>query len=241
MNLGDMQKEIGLIVQDASLQPLLTGWINNAILEVANDYDLPPLALDDPAILNVDTTAWLQPLPSNFHKRLFMCKRLDTDTGRLRRVHIFSHIRHMAGKNHTFIGDHVKEVAVTIQGGSVQGDNYYLAIHPLAVDTMYLWYFQKPAVLVEPNDVSDCIPPGYERRVLFPKLIIQNYNYIIDQVRDFDIRPIQFWQTELIKGLFGARGQGIGLINFYNINYNPPRMVGNMNSIGYRPYYYGNF
>lgn len=190
MNLGDMQNELGMIVQDnGKLQSLLTPWINNAILEVANDYDLPPLALVDPVPLSVDTSKWLWPLPSNFHKRLFMCKRLDTDTGLLRHVEIHRHIKHLSGKDHTRIGNAVREVAVTMQGGSVQGDNYYLGIHPLAVDTLNLWYFQKPAVLVENSDVSDCIPPGYERRVIFPKVIIQNYNYIIDQTQNFDIRP----------------------------------------------------
>jgi hypothetical protein len=158
----------------------------------------------------------------------------------LHRVHIYKHIKHLSGKNHTIIGEHVREVAVAMQGGSAKGDTYSLGIHPLATDTLDLWYFQKPAILKEPSDVSDCIPPGYEDRVIFPQVIIQNYDYIVDQIRDFDSRPLEYWRAKLARGLNGAPGEGIGLLNFYQINYNPPRVVGNMNSIGSKPYFYGN-
>ncbi len=243
MNLGEMTDELGMIVQDnGKLRTLLTPWINNAILEVANDYDLPPLALVDPVPLEVDTSKWLWPLPDNFHKRLFMCKHQHRSGNyRDHRVHIYKEIRRLEGRDHNFVGERVREVAVAMQGGSPKGDNYYLGIHPLAAETLDLWFFQKPAILKQSGDISDCIPPGFERRVIFPKVIIQNYNYIVDQTQNFDLRPIQYWQTELRKGINGAPGEGIGLLAFYNINYNPPRIVGNMNSIGYRPYYYGLF
>jgi len=242
MNLLEMQTEIGLIVQDQSLQPLLAGWINRAILKIATDYYLPPLALVNPQSLNVDTSNWLWPLPSNFHKKLFKCKHLVPNSTDMHPVHIYSHIDELEGRNHTHTGEHVREVAVAMQGGSVQGDNYYLGIHPLAVDTLELWYYQKPAVLVQPTDVSDCIPPGFEDRVIFPQVVIQNYDYIVDQIRDFDIRPMEYWRAKLARGLNGAIGEGIGLLNFYAVNYRKPRRHGGRDPIGpSRRYFRGYF
>jgi len=131
---------------------------------------------------------------------------------------------------------------VAMQGGSAQGDNYYLGIHPLATETLSLWYYQKPAVLIKPADVSDCIPPGYERRVIYPKVIILNYNFIVDQITDFDFKPMQYWVNELKKGLNGAPGEGIGLLNFYALNYNKPRRHGGRDPIGpSRRYFRGYF
>ena len=67
MNLEQMQIELSLIVKDASLQPLLVGWINAAILDVATDYDLPPLALAEPYSLG-----WTPPSGSG------RCRRFST-------------------------------------------------------------------------------------------------------------------------------------------------------------------
>ena len=73
MNLDQMQTELSLIVKDASLQPFLTDWINNAILEVATDFELASLRLIDPEAVTVDTSKWLWPMPLNFHSS---CGRL---------------------------------------------------------------------------------------------------------------------------------------------------------------------
>ena len=237
MNLGEMKAELSMIIEDARLEPLLTGWINNAILEVANDYDLPPLRLVDPLEFGVDTSKWLWALPDNFHKNLVHCRWLDTD-GKLRHVHVHSHINRLEQRNHTVTGDHVRDVAV-----AVQGNDHYLGIHPLATDTLELWYYRKPTVLVKDANVCDCIPPGFEARVIYPKLIIKNYQFIVDQVVDFPIvqGPFQYWQGELNRGLFGGRGLSIGLIPYFIKNYDPPRIRGGRDPMGWRPYRYGSF
>ena len=237
MNLGQMQDELGYLIRDnGALTSWLLGWINDAILEVATDYDLKPLALVTPYEIGVDTTNWLWSLPDSFHKNLFMAKRVNTD-GTIHRIHhIHKDYRHLLSKDHTITGDNVRELAVIPQGLLLM-----LGVHPLAVDNLNLWFYQKPAVLSNASDVCDCIPFNFIPQVIYPKIIIKNYQFIVDQVTDFPFTagPLQYWQGELSKGLFGARGQGTGLMGYFQINFNPPRRTGGRDPIGWRPYYYG--
>ena len=238
MNLEQMQIELSLIVKDASLQPLLVGWINAAILDVATDYDLPPLALAEPYSLGVDTSKWLWPLPEIFHKNLFMVKWTDGSGNQHRIHHIHKNPAHLIHQNHTRTGDRVQELAVVPQGNS-----FFLGVHPLANQNLDLWFYRKPAVLVKDADVCDCIPFNFVPQVIYPKVIIKNYQFIVDQVPDFPMGAgaLQYWQGELAKGLFGARGQGTGLLGYFQINFHPPRRTGGRDPIGWRSYPYGSF
>lgn len=238
MNLGQMKTELGMIVKDDSLSPFLVGWINDAILEVATDYDLPPLALADSYTLSVDTSKWLWALPEIFHKHIFLAKWVNSTDGSKHRLHVHKNPAHLIRKDHTRIGDRVHEVAVI-----PQGKDFYLGIHPLADQDLDLWFYQKPAILEDTADVCDCIPFNFIPQVIYPKIIIKNYQFIVDQVMDFPFTtgPIQYWMGELAKGLNGARGQGTGLLGYFNINFHPPRRTGGRDPIGWRPYYYGSF
>ena len=236
MDLERMQVELGMIVQSPGLEPYFMDWLNDAILEVATDYDLPPLALADPVTLGVNTSKWLWSLPEDFHKNLFLAKGVNAD-GTVHRIHrIHKNPTHLKSKNHTSTADQVHELAVVPQGSS-----FFLGIHPLATQDLQLWYYRKPVLLVKAADVCDCIPFNFVPQVIYPKVIIKNYQFITDQVRDFPFMagPVQYWAGELRKGLFGASGMGTGLINHFNLNFNPPRRTGGRDSIGWRSYYYG--
>ena len=234
MNLGQMEAELGMIIKDESLAPRLVGWINDAILEVATDYDLPPLALADPYSFSVDTSNWLWPLPDIFHKKLFLVKGSEAH----HHVRVHKNPDHLIRHEHIRIGDRVHEVTVI-----PQGKDFMLGVHPLAVEDLNLWFYQKPAILANAGDVCDCIPFNFIPQVIYPKIIIKNYQFIVDQVIDFSFTqgPFQYWMSELAKGLNGARGQGTGLLGYFNINFHPPRRPGGRDPIGWRPYFYGNF
>ena len=239
MNLGQMQDELELIIKDDSVSSRLTGWINDAILEMATDYDLPPLALADPWPLSVDTSAWLWPLPASFHKNLFLLKWTDPSDGSEHKIHrLHKNPAFLTGKNHTIIADRIHEAAVI-----PQGKGFYLGVHPLANQDLKLWFYQKPAILAKPADVCDCIPWNFVPQVIYPKIIIKNFQFITDHVVDFPINAgsLQYWQGELSKGLFGGRGVGTGLLNYYQINYHSPRRTGGRDPIGWRSYRYGSF
>lgn len=226
MNFGEMKTEVASIIQDSSLVNSYGTWINDAILELAADFDLPTLKLVTPVSLSVATAQWLWPLAADFHKKLFKCGYYDAD-GNLTACQVYQHIDELAYRNHTETGDYVAEVAV-----AVDGDDHYLGIYPLAAATLSLWYYRKPAVLSLPEEIPDCIPASYHRRVIIPKAVLRGYQFLQDQVENFDPKPLQLWQGELARGLYGARGDSIGLINYLAKLYNPPRRHGGRDPIG---------
>jgi hypothetical protein len=221
MNLGEMKDELSRMVQDADLQALLTDWINNAILEVATDFELASLKLVDPVEIGVNTSKWLWELPESFHKRLLKAKWVDSD-GEMHHVHVHDHIDAISGLNHTTTNDHVQNVAVALQG-----NDHYLGIYPLAEDTLALWYYRKPVLLVKDGDSPDCIPPTFEPRVIYPRVIVRNFKIITDQVVDFAMiqGTLQDWRGEQAKG-------DLDLKNYFAKNYNKPRRHGGKDPIG---------
>ena len=69
--------------------------INDTILEVASDFELPALKLLTPVSFPVDGTTWLWKLPDNFHKKLF---RVGSSSATpWRRVRICDHIEDLNG------------------------------------------------------------------------------------------------------------------------------------------------
>ena len=225
MNLDQMQTELSLIVKDASLQPFLTDWINNAILEVATDFELASLRLIDPEAVTVDTSKWLWPMPLNFHKRLLRAQWVGDD-GTQHHIKVHDHISSLEYRDHTQTGDWVTEVAAGVQGGT-GGVQTYLGIFPLATQDINLWYYRKPAVLSKATDVCDCIPESFEPRVIYPRVVIRNYKIIVDQVVDFAMNSgsLQYWKGEQMQG-------DLDLKNFFAKNYNKPRRTGGKDPIG---------
>jgi hypothetical protein len=238
MDLAQMQAELEYLIKDSRLNEWLVGWINDAILDVATDYDLPPLALADPYTLAVDTSKWLWPLPSTFHKKVFLAKYVGTDDVEHSISRIHKDPTYLKNQDHTLTADSVSEIAVI-----PQGKDFYLGIYRLADQDLKLWFYQKPTVLVDPSDECDCIPFNFVAQVIYPKLIIKNYQFIVNMVNDFPATagPLQYWQGQLALGLNGGRGQGTGLLGYFNINYHPPRIGGGKDAMGLRSYCYGRF
>ena len=233
MNFGQMQTELGYIIKDDHLAPLLAGWINDAILEIATDYDLPPLKLAEPSSLSVTDADWLWSLPENFHKKLFLARYVDATSGDEYGISTHKNPDYIIGRDHTDEGDAPSMVTVI-----PQGTTFSLGVYPLSTKELHLWYYRKPATLVNDADECDCIPANFVPGVIYPKLITKNYHFILDQVIDFPMTqgPLQYWQGMLKIGLQGAPGQGVGLLNYFNLNYNPPRRTGGRDPIGARPY-----
>ena len=206
MTLAEMQESLAVVVQDKSLQPLFKRMINDAILETAADFDLPSLKLTTPATLAVITTDWIYNLPANYHKRLFKCA--DSEYWE---IDIHHKVEDLDDRDldHDETGDHVTDVVAEDTGVLKK-----LYVYPKAAETLYLWYFRKPLTLVNPGDSCDCIPPEFQERVLFPKIIIKNYQLLQDQVENFDVKPLQYWEGKLREGLYGSPQGPIGFINW---------------------------
>lgn len=231
MNLKQMEDLVAEIVQDDSLQPLFTGMINDAILELAIDFDFPTLRLLDPYVLPVNNSKWTWLLPGHFHKKLFRCAYTG-DNGFYVNIPVMGRSHDIEGMDH-LEGDRIAKVAAT-----QVLDEWWLLIDPipeLPVD-LHLWFYQRPNLLTEPTDVCRCIPPEYHERVIIPRVIIKNYRMLQDQVVALDLKSLQYWQGEEVRGLYGVPGESKGLINHFASMGGPPRRTGGRDPVGRRGY-----
>ena len=223
MNLEAMERLMAVVVQDDSLAPEFARKINDSILEVAADFDLPALKMIAPVSLPVTSADWLYELPEDFHKHLFRCADRDYIP-----VKVHGHFEDLdrLDINHDEVADRITSVAV-----AYSGDKPHLGIFPMADDTLHLWYYRKPAVLKKPEDVCDCIPPEFQERVLFPKVVIKNYQLLQDQIENFDPKPLTYWEGKLKEGFYGSPQGPIGFINFLAKEKGGPRRRGGRDPI----------
>jgi hypothetical protein len=224
MNLGELESALNLAVNDKSLVGYFTGWINNAILELAADLELPALKTVTPTALPVTTDTWLFALPTDFQKKLFRCT--DENYTRVRRYRTLEALDRL-DIDHDEMGDNVIAVAVS---------EIQIGVYPLANDTLHLWYYRKPTVLTRASDAPTCIPSAYHDRVIIPKATLKAYEHLQDQVENFDPKGLQYWQGKLAAGLRGSPVGGIGLVNYLSKIQGGSRRMGGRDPVGARYY-----
>jgi len=228
MNLGELEAALDLSVQDKSLRGYFAAWINNALLELAADFELPALKLQTPYSLVITTAAWIFDLPANFQKMIF--RAADSDYNEITRYRTFDTLDRL-DIDHDDTGDHVTAVAVA-EGETAGAEVKKIGVYPKATETIYLWYYKKPTVLVNPTDTPTCIPSSYHDRVIIPKAMIVAHRLLQDQVENFDIKPLQYWESKLAGGLRGSPVDGIGLINYLSKIQGGPRRHGGRDPVG---------
>jgi hypothetical protein len=232
MTLSELEEEIAILVNDSSLAQFFKRWINEAVLDIAEDFALPALKLKEPATLEITTGSWLYELPNNYQKQLFRAGVFNggvvaaenymplffADQG-------FTTLDDL-DPGHTLTDTHPWQVAVR--------DNS-LGVYPKANDTLYLWFYEKPTPLKDPDDTPSCIKAAYHHRVIIPKLMIKNFRTLQDMIVAAPHQSIQYWQAELRAGLYGERGGDMGLVNVIARD-NPPKRHGGRDPIwtGYR-------
>ena len=235
MNLGEMESALAEVVKDSNLALSFAQKINDTILELAGDFELPALVLLDPVPLTVDGTKWLWPMPDNFHKKL--SRVANSSVTPWGHVHIYRDIDGLTRRNmaHDATGDHVTGVATAMQGAS-----WVLGIYPLplAQEILQLWFFRKPAILVKPADVPDCMPPEYHYRVIVVKTILQNFRLFTDAIEDGPMKSLAYWEELYRRGLYGEPRGDIGLVNYLTKLRGGPRRTGGKDPVGYNPNYY---
>jgi|GEM_PF-2459099 len=218
MNLGELVQEIGLIVQDPSLERFFERWVNQAILALATDFDLPALKLIRPATFNVSTADWVFDAPDNFLKGLFKCRDSAGN-----KVHICNSIDKLddLDPDHTEIGDHITDIAVMEHGTGKK-----FCVYPKANETAQVWFFERPAVLVKAGDIPTCIPEGFHHRVIIPKVVLNNFRLLQDMATEAPHQSLAYWEEEYRKGLFGTPRGDNGLFSVIAKSLNPRRHGG---------------
>ena len=227
MNLQTMEDWLDTITKEAALKPFYADWLNDALFELALDFEFPTLKRLLPETVTVDDSTWVWSMPSDYHKKLFRCAFVDTD-GRQKEVTVFDRREDLEYRDHTQTGPNVTAVAV-----AQQGELFNLLIDPLPTASVDLltWYYKKPTVMTLPADYPACMPPEYHERVLIPRVMIKNYEYLVDQVVNPNFQGLQYWQAKEERGLRGD-GSHVGLIDYFNKSQGPPRRAGGRDPIG---------
>lgn len=228
MNLGEMQEVLALLVDDKALQLRFPQMLNDAIMEIAADFDLPALLLQEPVSLGVTTNDWLYSLPANYQKKL---KRCHNALGHRVRIRLPLDELNRLNMLHDRTGGEVEQVGVMDAG-----EDKTLGIYPKANDTLSLWYYKKPERLEKSGDVPICIPAPYHERVIISKCVIKNFQYFTDFIEDGPIKSLQYWHGLYRDGIYGSPGSGPGLINYLIKAQGGPRRRGGRDPVGYQPW-----
>lgn len=214
MNLGELEKEILLFADDISDTSLFKSWINNAVLEIANDFSLPALKLKEPTTLSVTESAWLYDMPSTYMKNLYKCHNSDyfkiaikSELGNIDAIDI----------DHDETGDNVTTVAVR---------DRQIGIYPMAEESIKLWFYKYPTDLVDPDNELVCIPKQYHYRVVVPKVIVKCYHLLQDMTENPPHKSLEWWKANYRAGLYGERGGDIGMLNCFARDKKPKRHGG---------------
>src|SRR5208337_5109205 len=225
MNLAALETRLRGIVGDTSFS--LVDFINNAILELAADIDLPTLKTLRHVDFSVTDDNWMFSAPDTFHKKIF--RALDSRDNMIRHSSQrkplgFDYLENLyAIYHHHHHAPHVRVVASADTGGLK-----YIGVFPRANETIKLWFYQKPPVLEEPDDECFCIPPEYHDRVLISKAVLIAHENLTDLVENLGPSKQQnYWLGRLADGLNGRVGGSIGLINYLTkISGDAPRRHG---------------
>jgi hypothetical protein len=212
--LGELKTELSLIVRDSSLEDYFERWLNEAVEDIAFEFDLPALKRLEPYLFSVNTGAWLYDLPSIYHKKVF--KVLDSD------YYPVTILRSMVeldalDEDHDDEDDKVRTVAV---------ENGKIGVYPKADDTLGLWFFEKPEVMSLDADVPSCLPFGYHAKVLIPKVVIKNFKLIQDLMTEAPHVSLSWWMEEYRNGLYGSARGDKGMINLMVRDRKPKRRAG---------------
>jgi hypothetical protein len=234
MNLGELEVAINLALDDRSLEENIKPWINNAILELAADFELPALKRRTPYSLTLTEDNWLFDLPADFHKKLFRCA--DENYRDIKRYRTLDALDAL-NLAHDATGDRPTAVA-TVDGdpGGSSGEKSQIGVYPKADTVIHLWYYRRPTLLARPSDIPVCIPDAYHSRVIVPKVVIKGLEHLQDQVENFDPKGLQLWQGKLVGGLQGSKVEGIGLINYLAKLQGGVKRTGGRDPVGARYY-----
>lgn len=217
MNLLDLKKELKQILRDPTIESSLTFWLNDCLLELAHQFDLPGLKLKNPATLTTTTAEWLYTMradvtpPAPGHT--YMKHVLRATTSQFERGMVLH--REIAtidqiDPDHDDTATDVHRIAV-----EDDTDDATIAIYPKADDTIRLWYYRQPVAMVADTDVPDGIPAAFHRTVLIPKVVLRAFRVYPELALEDEAsntRALRRWEAELQRGLFGD-GYQIGMLD----------------------------
>ena len=229
MNLTQLTTELKMLLVDPTVESSLTAWLNESVVELAAQFELPGLKLKLPAILTTTTAAWqyrmsqdvVPPVSGHtYMKNVFRVTNAQHERGMV--IHREIETIDRRDPDHDETAAAVNQVAI-----EDETDDAVIAIYPKANDTLNLWYYRRPVDMSFPTDVPDGIPEAFHRSVLLSKVVLKAFRVYPElalSVEGDNTRALARWEGELRRGLYGD-GYQIGLIDMLKKSA-PPRIRG---------------
>ena len=216
MNLAVLQEELRAVLRDTTVEPLFVQWINDELLQLAYEFDLPGLRLKTPASLTTTTANWQYNLTAathasgyTFQKTIWKVTndlfetgmRIDTDLQMIDEI----------DPDHSDTGNDVQRVAYELDGAT----NAIFGIWPMANDVLSLWFFRRPTVLTGDADIPE-FPDAHHFDVLIPRVVLRAFRVYPELATEGgagdSARALALWTTRYHDGIYGGAGN-IGLLD----------------------------
>ncbi len=156
-----------------------------------------------------------------YQKKLFKVLSQDWDGAEVTLYNSFRAIEE-EDYDHDDTGDYVEAVGV---------EDKQIAIYPMAADVLQMWFYRRPVDMESDHDVPDGIPEEFHRRVILPKIGLQNFEIIQNMALNEPQRTLLYWQKKYEEGLYGTPRGDVGMINFLAKYKGLPKIHGGKNPI----------
>ena len=203
MTLDELTVEIKSVCQNPTIESSITTWLNQAVLELAGQYELPQLRLRQPAVLTTTTADYLYPITDAVHplgyeyqKRVF---RITSSA--------FQYGFGLEGEpqwinsidpTHAQTGESIQRIAV-------EGNE--LVVWPKADDSLNVFYYRKPIPMVDGDDLPDGVAEPFHYRVLVPYVVLRAMRLYPEEmpysVTGDNTKALLRFQGMLNSGLYG--------------------------------------
>jgi hypothetical protein len=213
MQLSDLRLEIRQQLRDPTVESSLTTWLNQAMLELAAEFEFPTLRITTPAALAVSPSTWLYNLSALTHPTItgfvYQKKLTLVTSATVQQGFIIEHLHDLdfTDPTHSDTGDAVLRIAV---------DADQLGVYPLASDTLSVWCYRRPVDMSADSDQPDGLPEPYHWRVLVPYVILRAFRLFPDYAFEApaaNTGALQRWTAILNQGLYGD-GHALGLLDY---------------------------
>ena len=213
MDFARLKLEVQNVVRNPTVDTSLGNWLNDAVSELAAEYELPVLRLREPATVTTTTANWVYNLSAATHPSSYTYQKkvwrvtsatVQQGYGLEPEFVAFDDI----DRDHTQTGSAVQRVAI-------EGDQ--LGIYPKANDSLRLCFYRKPVAMVANGDLPDGIPEPYHYKVLVPYVVLRCMRLYPDDLAEAlpgdNTRALARWTGLLNQGLYG-NGTEIGLLHY---------------------------
>jgi hypothetical protein len=107
--------------------------------------------------------------------------------------------------DHDDTGDYVESIGV---------EDKQIATYPMSDDVLQMWFYRRPVDMSADSDLPDGIPEDYHRRVILPKVGLQNFEIIQTMALNAPQATLKYWHDKYEEGLYGTPRGDVGMIRY---------------------------